>query len=207
MNALPRLRELATRARTASPPALADADERCALCATPVATEHPHLIDVRARTLLCACRACAVLFDRRAAGMGQYRRVPERRRRLTDVVVSDTQWAALGVPVAMAFFSYSTAIACVVGYYPGPLGATEAIVDTEAWRAIEVANPVVGTLEHDVEALLVDRRGEPAQHWLVGIDVCYALVGLIRRHWKGLGGGEAVREQIAHFFETLRERE
>jgi hypothetical protein len=207
MSAMPRLRELATRARTEPPPTATAVDERCGLCAAPLASEHPHLMDVRAHALLCACRACALLFDRSAAGMGQYRRVPDRCRLLAGVAVSDAQWAALGVPVAMAFFSYSSEAGGVVGYYPGPLGVTEAIVDADAWRAVERANPVLATIAPDVEALLVDRRGDSQRYWLVGIDVCYALVGLIRRHWKGLAGGPDVRERIAQFFETLRPRE
>ena len=48
----------------------------------------------------------------------------------------------------------------------------------------------------DVEALLVSRAREMREHWLVPIDDCYELVGLIRSRWRGFGGGEEVWEAI-----------
>jgi hypothetical protein len=38
------------------------------------------------------------------------------------------------------------------------------------------------------------------------MDECYSLVGLIRMRWRGLSGGREVWEEIARFFEQLRER-
>jgi hypothetical protein len=61
-------------------------------------------------------------------------------------------------------------------------------------------------LEPEVEALLVNRTVGPAVYWIAPLDICYALVGVIRRHWKGLGGGEVVWEEVARFFEALRWR-
>jgi hypothetical protein len=58
-------------------------------------------------------------------------------------------------------------------------------------------------MEPDVEALLVNRARGARQHWLVPIDECYALVGLIRTRWKGLTGGKQVWEEIGHFFDRL----
>ena len=43
-----------------------EALERCDLCSAPIASDHRHLLDVPARELMCACRACALLFDRPA---------------------------------------------------------------------------------------------------------------------------------------------
>ncbi|GAC1399585.1 MAG: hypothetical protein NVSMB65_17620 [Chloroflexota bacterium] len=42
-------------------------EEHCDLCGAAVAREHRHILNVATRELLCACRACAVLFDRAAA--------------------------------------------------------------------------------------------------------------------------------------------
>ena len=56
------------------------------------------------------------------------------------------------------------------------------------------------TLEPDVEALLVNRIGEARECYRVGIDECYKLVGLIRTHWRGLSGGQAVWDEIGRFF-------
>jgi hypothetical protein len=58
-------------------------------------------------------------------------------------------------------------------------------------------------MEPDVEALLVNRAQGARRHWLVPIDECYALVGLIRTRWKGLTGGKQVWEEIGHFFDRL----
>ena len=55
---------------------------------------------------------------------------------------------------------------------------------------------MLGELEPDVEALLVNRARGAREHWLVPIDDCYSLVGLIRTRWRGLTGGREVWEQI-----------
>ena len=58
----------------------------------------------------------------------------------------------------------------------------------------------------DVEALLVNRVGSAREYFLVPIDECYRLVGLIRIHWRGLSGGSLVWGEIAAFFDDLRRR-
>src|SRR5438874_666498 len=47
--------------------------------------------------------------------------------------------------------------------------------------------------------------GDPG-HYIVPIDACYELIGLIRLKWKGLSGGEEVWKAIAEFFAGLRKR-
>jgi hypothetical protein len=42
------------------------------------------------------------------------------------------------------------------------------------------------------------------EHFLVPVDRCYALVGLIRLHWQGFGGGADVWREVGGFFEELR---
>jgi hypothetical protein len=59
--------------------------------------------------------------------------------------------------------------------------------------------------------LLVNRVGHvrgasPAEYYLVPIDECYKLVGLIRRHWRGLSGGTEVWREIGAFFNGLKTR-
>ena len=61
-------------------------------------------------------------------------------------------------------------------------------------------------MEPDVEALLVNRARGARDHWLVPIDECYELVGLIRTRWRGLTGGKEVWEEIGRFFEALDRR-
>ena len=61
-------------------------------------------------------------------------------------------------------------------------------------------------MERDVEALLVNRVRGAREHFLVPMDECYSLVGLIRMNWRGLSGGRGVWEKIGQFFEDLQER-
>jgi hypothetical protein len=196
-----RLRRLAA---PASPPVVLDSPERCDLCSEPIVPQHRHVVDLQVRSLLCACRACVVLLDRPGAGGSHYRLVPERRLRLDAFRLDEPAWASFRIPVDLAFFFHSTAAGRITAVYPGALGATESRLDLDAWRQLELDNPVLGDLEADVEALLVNRAGGRRAHYLVPIDECYALVGVLRTHWKGLAGGGEVWREIDSFFDRLR---
>jgi hypothetical protein len=193
------------RAPAPGPPPVAV--EQCDLCAAPVPPGHRHLVDLDDRRLLCACRGCALLFDSKAAGGGHLRLLPTRRRRLDGFVLDPAGWDRLRIPVDMAFFFRSTPAARVLAFYPSPAGPTESLLELEAWTELEAANPVLGEMEPDVEALLVNRAGERREHWIVPIDDCYELVGLIRTRWRGFGGGEEVWAGIDAFFDDLPTRE
>jgi hypothetical protein len=180
--------------------------DRCDLCAEALDARHRHLVDLGhegERRVLCACRACAVLFDERTAGGHRYRRVPERCRRLVDFRLDEVGWDALGVPVALAFLVRDGARARVVAFCPSAIGTTEAPVDQAAWARLETDNPVLAELEPDVEALLVHRARGAREHWLAPIDVCYRLAAVVRTQWRGLSGGQEVWAAIDRFFESL----
>jgi len=185
-----------------------EALERCDLCGAPIAPEHRHVLDLKARELMCSCRACAVLFDGAAAGAAgrHYKLVPERRLRIDDLAIDDVAWADLRLPVDMAFFFSSSEAERVQAFYPGPMGATESLLTLESWRTLEEANPVLATLEPDVEALLVHRARGERRHYVVPISDCFELVGLIRTRWRGLTGGREVWEEIARFYDGLDRR-
>jgi hypothetical protein len=130
---------------------------------------------------------------------------------LHDFQMSDAQWESLNIPINMAFFFYSTPKQRVDVMYPSPAGATEAMLAQDAWSEIVSANPVLATLEPDVEALLVNRVGHArvtgaAEYFVVPIDECFKLVGLIRLHWKGLSGGTEVWAELGKFFVELKEK-
>lgn len=182
------------------------AQEHCDLCSEPIPPGHRHLLDVYTREMMCACRPCSILFDREAASEGKYRLVPDRHLFLEDFRMDDAQWESLRVPVDMAFFFYSTPADRVVAFYPSPMGPTESLLKLGAWEELEKGNPTLKGMERDVEALLVNRVRGAREHFIVPIDECYSLIGLIRMHWRGLTGGREVWEEIGRFFEELRER-
>jgi hypothetical protein len=188
------------------------AQEVCELCATPVPPQHPHLVQVAERRMLCACGPCGFLFDNPGAGGGGYRRVPDRYLSDPDFRLTDAQWDELQIPVGMAFFLRNSAQQKVIACYPSPAGATESELGLEAWTAGIGAGRLAAELESDVEALLVRRdkagssgaQGRAAECLLVPIDACYRLVGLVRLHWRGFDGGADAWREIDGFFEALR---
>ena len=68
--------------------------------------EHEHLVEPANRKLICACDACAILFDGQSGA--KYKRVPRRVLFLRDFQLTDAQWDGLMVPIEMAFFFKST---------------------------------------------------------------------------------------------------
>lgn len=180
--------------------------EHCELCNVAVRSEHSHLIEMPQRRLVCACDACALLFTNRSDR--RFRLVPREARRLVDFHLTDAEWDGLLIPINLAFF-VKAGESRVSAFYPSPAGATESLLPLETWNRIAEANPRVGILEPDVEALLVNRVGHArqtaaAEYYIAPIDACYRLVGLIRLHWHGLSGGEEVWREIGNFFAELR---
>jgi hypothetical protein len=156
------------------------------------------------RKLSCACMACALLFSSKQNG--RYRRVPRSIEILPDFQLSDGQWESLHLPINLAFFFHSSTAQRVIAVYPSPAGATESLLPLESWADLIAANPVLGELQPDIEALLVNRVGPLREYLRVPIDECFKLVGLIRMHWHGLSGGTEVWNQINRFFESLKQR-
>jgi hypothetical protein len=175
--------------------------ERCDFCGTALRPDHPHLIQPVERKLVCACDGCALLFP--ATGVTKFKRVPRRVRQLAAFELSPAQWDSLMIPIGLAFFLKNSVADRVFAFYPSPAGATESLLPLEAWNDIVAANPVLEELEADVEALLINRLKTPAEYFLVPIDRCYALVGLMRTHWRGLSGGTEMWEHIRRFLEEL----
>lgn len=193
---------------------------RCEMCSQPLADVHPHLLEIAPQRLLCACDACALLFSVQGAD-AKYRRVPRRILFLPEFCLDDAEWDGLLIPINMAFFFQSTPRARAMAFYPSPAGPTESLLELESWNGIVARNRVLQTMEPDVEALLVNRMsrggqgggpqgdasGAPeAMHFVVPIDECYKLVGVIRAHWRGLSGGKTVWKEIDAFFADLKSR-
>jgi hypothetical protein len=182
--------------------------ERCDLCAAPVPPVHQHLLEPASRALVCACEACAILFS---TSDSKFRRVPRRIRLIRDFHAPDQLWEDLAIPINMAYFYHDSVAGRAKASYPSPAGATESLLTLSAWRELAALNPILGAMEPDVEGLLANRLGvisgsAEAEYFLLPIDECYKLVGLIRTHWRGLSGGTEVWKAIAQFFAVLRER-
>lgn len=190
-------------AALASPPPAPVEQEVCELCGVAVPPDHRHLLDLEKRDLLCACKACSLLFDGDAAGGGHFKLVPDRRVSLDDCGLDDAIWERLSIPVDMAFFFRNSREGRLMAYYPSPAGPMESLLGLEAWDDIAAANPAVAEMADDTEALLVNRSKGERRQWLVPIEDCYALVGLIRTRWRGFSGGAEVWEEIDRFFDEL----
>lgn len=182
---------------------VAAAVEHCDLCQEVLAPNHRHLLDLSKSTLICTCTACFLLFNKEGAGGHKYHIIPNRFLALPHFHMSDGEWDDLMIPVNIVFMYRSTGSKPVTAYYPGPAGATESLLSLESWSMLMQNNPVLQTLEHDVEALLIYRVRGVREYYIVPIDVCYELVGLIRRTWRGLSGGDTVWKNIADFFARI----
>jgi hypothetical protein len=176
----------------------------CELCDVAIEDAHSHLVDLTSRSLLCVCRPCGLLFASNRAAAGRWRLVPDRYVALGTG--GDGAWDLLDIPVGVAFCFRNSALGGMALMYPGPAGATESQLPLDAWGDLVSAHPVLSTMESDVEALLIRRSPPPAASFVVPIDVCYELVGLMRRHWKGFDGGPEARQQLDEFFARIRVR-
>jgi len=182
--------------------------ETCEMCAEAIAEQHQHVVDVTSRSLMCTCRACYLLFTAEGAQL-RYRSVPDRYLAFPEFQLGPGQWDQLEIPVGLAFFFHNSAMGKTIAFYPGPAGATESELPLDAWSMVTQANPQLGSLSPDVEALLVRTpgrgTGEVSCH-LVPIDACYELVGQLRTVWRGFDGGSEARARIDEFFAMVAKR-
>ena len=180
--------------------------EKCELCAVEIPAGHGHVADLDHSSLLCACRACYLLFTHSQAGRGRYRAVPDRY--LVDPArpMAVPEWEDLEIPVGLAFFLRGSDTGAVTGFYPSPAGATECRLDLAAWDRLVAAHPLLGAMAPDVEAVLISRTDDGVEHFLVPIDACYELAGRMRLHWRGFDGGAEARQSVADFLGEVRSR-
>lgn len=119
--------------------------------------------------------------------------------------MSEPQWDRFQIPINLAFFFHNGMTGKVSVGYPSPAGLIEAIADQEAWASVAADNPELQPMQVDVEALLINRLNATAEYFLLPIDHCYRLVGLMRSRWQGLSGGPEAQKEIERFFLQLKE--
>lgn len=175
---------------------------RCEMCRAELGERHGHVIDVRQRSVMCACRACYLLFTQEGAAGGRYRSVSERVSHDPSRPITDADWSELQIPVAMAFFFFNSALDRVVAGYPSPAGVTECELDLAAWDRMAASYPLLAALRPDIDAILVNRN----EAFLIPVDECYALVGELRLCWRGFDGGAEARAVLGSFLDGLRRR-
>jgi Family of unknown function (DUF5947) len=180
--------------------------ERCEMCREVLDDRHGHVVEIEKRSIVCACRACYLLFISDGAAGGKYRSVPERVRHDPTRPLADADWNDLQIPVAMAFFFVNSVLGRVVAGYPSPGGMTECELDLAAWDRLAGTYPLLGAMTPDVEAVLVNRAESGNEVFLIPIDECYALVGQLRMYWQGFDGGAEARAALAAFLDGLRRR-
>ena len=184
--------------RFVSPPRQA---ERCDLCSVKLPSGHRHLLEVAPRRVVCACDPCALRFENVVGG--RFKLIPRRARALQTFRITDAQWEGLALPINLAFFFRNSVTGKTSAMYPSPAGATESMLPLEHWTELAAENPTLKQLKRDVEALLVNRIGSARDYFIAPIDVCYGLVGVVRKYWRGLSGGETVWQQIGEFMARL----
>ena len=164
--------------------------------------------------LLCVCDTCAILFP---GGHARYRRVPDtirvaaefsaHRRAVGPAADSDRDGVLLSEQPPPGEWSPSIPVRPVPTESLLPLGR-----GTRSWLRTRRSRQWLP----DVEALVVNRLGQRTrraiihehrpEYFILPIDQCFRLVGLIRLHWKGLSGGTEVWREIAGFFAEIGRR-
>lgn len=192
-------------------PSPTDATEKCEMCAAEIPGEHGHVADLEASSLICACRACYLLFTDSGAGRGRYRAIPDRYLADPAHPMTASEWEALEIPVGLAFFLCDSRDGGITGFYPSPAGTTECRLDLQAWDQLVADHPLLSAVAPDVEAVLISRSDTgPAdtglECYVVPIDACYELAGRMRLQWRGFDGGTEARASIAAFLAGVRSR-
>ncbi|MGH7437576.1 MAG: DUF5947 family protein [Polyangiaceae bacterium] len=172
--------------------------DRCDACGSALAPDHEHRVHTIERRTECVCPTCAA----RDPG-GVFRRVRRHVTALGPVEGLSVDWDRLGIPVRIAFF-VASGDGGVTAFFPSPAGATQFHPSRQAWDDLRASSPAVAGMTPEVDALLVNHLGSAREQYVVSIDVCYELVGSVRRHWRGFSGGDDAWSAVETILSTLR---
>lgn len=179
-------------------------EERCDSCATGLSAIHQHMVDCSNHRLLCICSICSMMLGSESAT--RFRSVPSAGRSAAELQISDAQWDALRIPVALAFIYTTGQAGQAYVVYPSPGGPIASELDSMEWPRLVDSNPILQSLRPYVEALLINRVNNVREYLVAPIDECYRLVGIVRREWRGFGGGMELQEEMAAQLQELRRR-
>jgi hypothetical protein len=186
-------------------PETSEASEPCEICRQPLGQRHRHVLDLERRTPCCVCVACALLFSTPREG-ARYQTLGDRVLVQPGLRLGATFLEELAIPVRLAFITSDPLYREWVATYPSVGGPTRAPLPAD--RCAELTRTqLVRALVPGLEALLLYGRnpGDPLECFGVAVDRCYALVGTLRRQWRGFSGGE-VWGDVEAFFNDLRGR-
>ena len=143
---------------------------------------------------------------------GRWRPLPWRGRRpsasSTTWSSTEADWAALQIPVELAFFLSQGDPPTYAAFYPGPSGATESTLDLARVAATSSPPTPPWRPSSPTSRRYCCATTTPASRcYVTPVDVCYELVGIVRAHWVGLAGGAEVWARIDAFFDGLARRE
>ena len=122
---------------------------------------------------------------------------PPRVRFFRSFRMTDAQWDALMIPIGIAFFSRSSRSNRVWLSIRARRGRWNRCLSLETWDEIEQRKSDIAHDGSDVEGLLVYRVGTAREYYIIPIDECFKLIGIIRLKWKGFSGGMEVWQEIA----------
>jgi hypothetical protein len=176
--------------------------ERCDFCSKPIPPDHKHFADLNEMKFMCACEMCTILQVEK----GEYRQIPERYQYLANFDMPERIWQELKIPVNMAFIVYNSNLRKYIAFYPSPAGATESELNLGSWDTLKQKNRALEDIEADVEGFMINRLNKPAEYYIVPIDCCYKLIGLIRLKWQGMHGGKEIQKSVRLFFKGLKMR-
>lgn len=181
------------------------AAEHCEMCASPLAgAQQRHLLDLVHHTFLSICNACALAFGPRGANAGTYRLVPTRHLALLDFQDTGALWAGSEQAEKIAYVLRSSEAGRVLVLSLDPAGVRESLFDLECWRMLLNANPLLDSLEPDVEALLINRIERLPASYIVPIDTCSRLLGLLERCQQSQEGDQAIWKVAGAFFADIQ---
>jgi hypothetical protein len=164
----------------------------CEMCGQPLDERHFHRYRPSGRIIRCCCQLCALIPEE------GWLEVP-RRRQAVSARLDQACWTALGIPVGLASFVRGQYWSVA---YPGPAGLVESALSDEAVADLLSLNPDWAQLQAHVEAIVVNRLGEPVRALLLPIDEHFRLSGLLRSQWRGMSGGQEVWQTLEQFFDA-----